>query len=193
MVKIKLADGKEREIKHMASTSFWSAEGRPISAEEFLKNLFGELPKHFQDEQQLREIWSNPATRKAFLLKLESAGFGKDQLRTLQVLIDAQDSDLFDVLAYVYDSTISPITREQRVIKAESEIFESLDSSQRSFLEFVLSKYIADGVEELDEEKLPILLQNKYYSLEDAKMALGENLGRIRSLFLGFQRELYAR
>lgn len=191
MIKIKLADGKEREIKHAASTSFWSAEGRPISAEKFLHNLFGELPKHFRDEQQLREIWSNPTTRKAFLQKLDAAGYDKDQLRTLQILIDAQDSDLFDVLAYVYDSRILPITREERVIKAESEIFESLDSSQRNFLEFVLSKYIADGVEELDEEKLPILLQNKYYSLEDAKAVLGENLEKIRALFLGFQRNLY--
>jgi type I restriction enzyme R subunit len=43
-VKIKLRDGKEREIQHMIATSFWSAEGRPISAEEFLQNMFGKLP-----------------------------------------------------------------------------------------------------------------------------------------------------
>lgn len=43
-VKVKLKDGKEREIQHMISTSFWSADGKPISAEEFLNNLFGELP-----------------------------------------------------------------------------------------------------------------------------------------------------
>src|SRR5690606_23267994 len=35
-VKIKLKDGKERQIQHMMSTSFWSADGHPISAEEFL-------------------------------------------------------------------------------------------------------------------------------------------------------------
>ena len=37
-VKIKLKNGKEREIQHMVSTSFWSADGKPISAEEFLHN-----------------------------------------------------------------------------------------------------------------------------------------------------------
>ena len=42
-VKIKLKDGKERKIQHMIGTSFWSADGKPISAEEFLHSLFGEL------------------------------------------------------------------------------------------------------------------------------------------------------
>lgn len=192
MTKIKLGDGKVREIKHIATTSFWSSDGRPISAEEFLKNLFGELPKFFQNEQQLREIWSNPITRKSFLEELDTAGYGREQLSTLQMLIDAQDSDLFDVLAYVYDSDIQPISREKRVVQAQSDIFASLDNSQKNFLEFVLSKYIEVGVEELDEDKLPILLQNKYLSLEDAKTALGDNLDKIRALFLGFQKRLYS-
>jgi type I restriction enzyme R subunit len=191
MIKIKLADGKDRDIKHIATTSFWSADGRPISAEEFLQSLFGELPNYFQSEQQLREIWSNPITRKSFLAELDTAGYGKEELATLQILIDAQDSDLFDVLAYVYDSDISPISREKRVVKAQSDIFASLDSNQKNFIEFVLSKYIEVGVEELDEDKLPILLQNKYYSLEDAKLVLGDNLERIRTLFTGFQKKLY--
>ena len=192
IVRIKLADGKEREINHTATTSFWSADGRPISAEEFLKNLFGELPKFFQNEQQLREIWSDPITRKSFLGELDTAGYGKEELTTLQTLIDAQDSDLFDVLAYVYDSDIVPISREKRVVKAQSDIFASLDNNQKNFLEFVLSKYIEIGVDELDEDKLPILLRNKYQSLEDAKAILGDNLDKIRSLFLGFQKNLYA-
>ncbi len=34
-VKIKLKNGKEREIKHMVSTSFWSADGKPISQKNF--------------------------------------------------------------------------------------------------------------------------------------------------------------
>ena len=54
-IKIKLRNGKEREIKHMISTSFWSADGKPISAEEFLNNLFGELPKLFKDEEDCED------------------------------------------------------------------------------------------------------------------------------------------
>jgi type I restriction enzyme R subunit len=63
-IKVKLKDGKEREIQSMISTSFWSADGRPISAEEFLNNLFGELPNLFKSEDELRTLWSNPLTRR---------------------------------------------------------------------------------------------------------------------------------
>lgn len=39
----------------------------------------------------------------------------------------------------------------------------------QEFIEFVLNKYVETGVGELDQEKLPVLLTNKYQSLEDAK------------------------
>ena len=189
-VKIKLADGKEREIQHMLATSFWSADGKPISAEEFLNNLFGELPNFFKSEEDLRILWSNPITRKSLLEKLDEAGFGKEELRTLQKLIDAEKSDLYDVLEYVFNSDIKPITREERVSRAEATIFALLNDKQKEFIEFVLSKYIETGVEELDQEKLPILLTNKYQSLEDAKEILGD-VANISSLFIEFQQYLY--
>ncbi|MCK5592161.1 MAG: DEAD/DEAH box helicase family protein, partial [Candidatus Pacebacteria bacterium] len=59
-LKIKLRDGKEREIQHMISTSFWSADGNPISIQEFMDNLFGAMPEFFTSEDELRKIWSNP-------------------------------------------------------------------------------------------------------------------------------------
>ncbi len=189
-VKIKLKDGKEREIQHMVSTSFWSSDGKPISAEEFLNNLFGELPNLFKSEEELRIIWSNPGTRKALLEKLDDAGFGKEELSTLQKLIDAEKSDLFDVLEYVFNSDIKPMTREERAAAAEATIFALLNSKQQEFIEFVLSKYIEAGVEELDQDKLPTLLINKYQSLEDAKAILGDT-ANISSLFIEFQKYLY--
>jgi type I restriction enzyme R subunit len=51
---------KNVKYNHMIATSFWSADGKPISAEEFLNNLFGELPNLFKSEEELRTIWSNP-------------------------------------------------------------------------------------------------------------------------------------
>ncbi len=189
-IKIKLKDGKEREIQHMISTSFWSADGKPISAEEFLNNLFGSLPDFFKSEEELRTIWSNPMTRKTLLEKLGEAGYGKDELATLQQLIDAEKSDLFDVLEYVFNSDIKPMTRQARVAAAEATIFALLNDKQKEFIEFVLSKYIETGVEELDQEKLPILLTNKYQSLEDAKEILGD-VANISSLFIEFQKHLY--
>jgi type I restriction enzyme R subunit len=189
-VKIKLKDGKEREIQHMISTSFWSTDGKPISAEEFLNNLFGELPNLFKSEEELRILWSNPITRHTLLEKLDEAGFGKEELSTLQKMIDAEKSDLFDVLEYVFNSDFKPMTREARVAAAQATIFALLNNKQKEFIEFVLSKYIETGVEELDQEKLPILLTNKYQSLEDAKEFLGD-VANISSLFIEFQKHLY--
>ncbi len=189
-VKVKLRDGKEREIQHMIGTSFWSADGKPISAQEFLENLFGELPNFFKSEEELRKIWSNPTTRKTLLEKLDEAGFGKDELKTLQQLINAEKSDLFDVLEYVFDSDFKPITREERATRAKATIFALLNDKQKEFIEFVLAKYIEAGVTELDQEKLPILLQTKYQSLEDAMGILGD-VQNISSLFIEFQKHLY--
>ncbi|MFZ5977752.1 MAG: EcoAI/FtnUII family type I restriction enzme subunit R [Bacteroidota bacterium] len=189
-IKIKLRNGKEREIKHMVSTSFWSADGKPISAEEFLNNLFGELPKLFKDEEELRKLWSNPITRKGLLENLDAAGFPKNDLLTLQKLVDMEKSDLYDVLEYVFNGDYIAMTREARAKAAEATIFALLNDKQKEFITFVLSKYVETGVDELDQEKLPILLTNKYQSLEDAKEILGD-VTNISRLFIEFQQFLY--
>jgi type I restriction enzyme R subunit len=188
--KVKLRDGKERTIQHTVQTSFWSADGKPISAEEFLNNLFGELPKLFKDEEELRKLWSNPLTRKTLLENLDVAGFPKDDLLTLQKLVDMEKSDLYDVLEYVFNGDYIAMTREARAKAAEATIFALLNDKQREFIAFVLSKYVDTGVDELDQEKLPILLTNKYQSLEDAKEILGD-VANISRLFVEFQEHLY--
>lgn len=189
IVKIKLRDGKERQIQHMIATSFWGADGKPISAEEFMQNLFGSLPAFFKSEDELRKIWSVPSTRKALLEKLEKAGYSHDVLGELQKLINAEDSDLFDVLGYVAYN-ITPITREERVAKTQKKIFTPLNRTQKEFLEFVLSKYIESGVEELAQEKLPDLLRLKYRAIADAQDELG-SLEDIKNTFVQFQKYLY--
>ena len=188
-VKIKLRNGKEREIQYMVATSFCGADGSPISMEEFLESLFGKLPDFFKSEEELRKIWSDPLTRKTLLGKLAEAGFGLDELISLQKMINAEKSDLFDVLEYVSFS-VQPITREARVAQAQLKIFEGLNNKQKEFLEFVLSKYIETGVEELDQEKLPDLLTLKYQALSDAQEILGD-VDSIRSTFIDFQKYLY--
>ncbi|MEI7510902.1 MAG: DEAD/DEAH box helicase family protein [Candidatus Peregrinibacteria bacterium] len=191
-VKIKLKDGKEREIQHIISTSFWGANGEPISAEEFLNNLLGELPHFFKNEDELRRLWSNPITRTALLGKLDEAGFGKEQLFMLQKLVDAEKSDLFDVLEYVFNSERKPITRKERVKGSQTNIFAVLSPQQKEFIQFVLQKYLETGVDELAQEKLSLLLTNKYQSLEDAKNILG-SVEEMRTVFFGFQEKLYAK
>jgi type I restriction enzyme R subunit len=187
---IKLSDGKEREIQHMIATSFWSPDGKPISAKEFLDSLFGTLTGFFASEDELRTKWSNPISRKELLAKLSDAGFGKDELLTLQKLINAEKSDIFDVLEYVAYA-IQPITREMRATSAKPHIFTGINDKQREFLEFVLAKYIETGVEELDQEKLPQLMILKYHDINDAVSILG-GVDFIQQTFIGFQKYLYA-
>ncbi len=188
-LKIKLRDGKEREIQHMMSTSFWSPDGRLISAQEFLEALYGTLPDYFTDEEELRAIWSNPMTRKTLLANLAEAGYGKDELASLQRLVHAENSDLFDVLEYISFAR-KPISRADRVAEAEPQIFALLSPQQREFLNFVLDKYVEGGVDELDQDKLPSLLTLKYHSLDDAKARLGA-VADIRATFIDFQKYLY--
>jgi type I restriction enzyme R subunit len=191
-LKIKLSDGKEREIQHTIASSFWSADGRVISAQEFMQGMFGLLlPEYFKNEEELRELWSNPQTRKALLARLAEAGYGKGELETIQKLINAENSDLFDVLEFVSFAQ-PPVTRAARVAEAQESIYDGLDDKQREFVEFVLAKYIESGVGELDQEKLPHLLQLKYHALSDATALLGSTV-KILSTFIAFQKHLYQR
>ncbi|MDD4965076.1 MAG: DEAD/DEAH box helicase family protein [Gallionella sp.] len=187
---VKLRDGKELEIQHTIQTMFWGADGQPLSALEFLDQLNTTLPSYFNSEAQLREIWSNPLTRKTLLDQLAGAGYGQDALAELQKLVNAEKSDLFDVLEYIaYE--IKPITRDVRAAQAQPHILHGLSPSHREFLEFVLFKYIETGFEELNQTSLPHLLDLKYGSLSDAAETLG-SVEHIRGLFFDFQKQLYA-
>jgi type I restriction enzyme R subunit len=184
-IKVKLADGKERQLRNMMATTFWSADGKPMSAAQFLESLFGALPEFFKDEDQLREIWSDPDTRKALMLGLADKGFGREALKEMQKAIEAENCDLFDVLAYVA-YTRAPITREERAVLAKSGINSTYKSNrQLAFLD------VDHGVDELDLDKLTPLLRLKYTAIGDAAAELGTPR-QIREVFVGFQKYLYA-
>ncbi|MCY0853224.1 helicase-related protein [Cupriavidus sp. D39] len=189
-VKIKLADGKGRQIQYMSATSFWHPDGTPMSAAQFMEALFGKLPEFFKDEDELRAIWSAPDTRRKLLEGLAEKGFGKDQLAEMQKIIEAEKSDLFDVLAHVAYAE-APLTREERAERAKAVIGTEFNSKQQAFLSFVLSHYVSVGVEELDEEKLAPLLKLKYNNaIADAFADLGSP-DLVRKAFVGFQQYLY--
>ena len=187
---VKLADGKSRHIQHMVVSSFWHPDGTPMSAQQFMQALFGKLPDFFQDEDELRALWSAPDTRKKLMEGLAEKGFGKDQLVEMQKIIDAEKSDLFDVLAHVAYA-LEPLTREERADRAMAVISTHFNARQQVFLDFVLSHYVAQGVDELDQAKLRPLLLLKYHdSITDAVADLGkpEEIGKV---FSSFQRYLY--
>ena len=189
MVKITLADGKERQIQHMVQTTFWHADGTPISAAEFVGQLFGDLPDFFRDEAQLRKIWSHPDTRQQLLDGLAEKGYTLAQLSEIKKLINAVQSDIFDVLAYIAYA-LSPVTREDRVALHRDIIHSSYSDKQKVFLDFVLDQYVKEGVSELQPEKISSFLQLKYGGIHDAVDELGE-AASIRELFIGFQKHLF--
>lgn len=187
---IKLADGKERQIQHMLSTTFWHPDSTPMSAQQFMEALFGKLPAFFKNEAELRAIWSVPETRRQLLQRLEEEGIGRTQLAEMQSIINAQNSDLFDVLAYIAYAR-PPVTRTDRANHAQFDITSHFNTKQQVFLNFVLAHYVASGVDELDAEKLTPLLLLKYnHSIADALADLG-NASQIREVFSGFQQYLY--
>ncbi|MAL22147.1 MAG: restriction endonuclease subunit R [Xanthomarina sp.] len=190
MLKIKLSKQKELEIDSMIKTSFWSPDGKPISAEQFIKSLFGDIPQLFNSEDDLRKIWSIPSTRKKLLEELSELGYTTAQLDDLRKLVHGEDSDLFDVLSYIaYSSSLVP--RLNRAEKAKVH-FNDYNHAQQEFLNFVLEQYVKVGVEELDEDKLGDLLILKYQAITDAKAKLGD-IPSIRNTFIGFQEHLYGR
>jgi type I restriction enzyme R subunit len=161
-----------------------------MSAQQFMEMLFGKLPEFFKNEDELRQIWSTPDTRAKLLEGLAEKGFGPRQMAEMQRIIDAQKSDLFDVLAYIAYA-LPPLTREDRAAKAKVVLSAHFNTKQRVFIDFVLSHYVKEGVRELDQEKLTPLLRLKYHdSIADAVADLGkpEEIGKA---FAGFQKYLY--
>ena len=154
-----------------------------------VEQLFGELPRFFKDEDELRRLWSKPDTRKALLQGLAEKGFGADQLTAISRMINAENSDVFDVLAYIAFA-LAPVTRSDRVAARKEKILEHYGSKLQAFLDFVLAQYVREGVSELDQEKLGVLLQLKYHTIDDATAQLG-TVSLIRDTFTGFQHYLY--
>jgi type I restriction enzyme R subunit len=188
-IKIKLADGKERRLQHMAATMFYDPDGRPLSAGQFVERLYGALPALFKDEAELRRLWGDPNTRRALLVSLAEIGYGPDQLADIRRLIDADKSDVFDVLAYIAFA-LEPITRAERANTRESRIATEYGPKLGGFLRFVLDQYVDVGGEELEPDRLPSLIALKYHTASSAADELG-SVGSIRDAFVGFQRHLF--
>lgn len=161
-----------------------------MSAQQFMELLFGKLPDFFQSEEELRKLWSAPDTRAKLLAALAEKDFGHASLLEMQKIIDAENSDLFDVLAYVAYCK-PPIPRQARADHARVFINSAFNLKQRAFLDFVLQHYVGSGVDELDQSKLTPLLRLRYSnSISDAIADLGKP-EEIGSIFAGFQKYLY--
>jgi type I restriction enzyme R subunit len=186
---ITLKDGKVRQIQHMKSVLFMGPDGDMLTAHQFVEQLFGELPRFFGNEDELRQIWSTPSTREKLLADLQEAGYDDEKLDSMKDIIDAKDSDVYDLLAFVAYARETH-TRKERVETAKPGISSEFTNKQIEFIEFILDKYIEDGVQELAAKKMRSLVELKYNTISDAAVELGSPLA-IGETFVGFQKYLY--
>ncbi|MEH6727392.1 MAG: DEAD/DEAH box helicase family protein [Hyphomicrobiales bacterium] len=188
-VVINLSDGRQRSIRYIASTSYWDAEGRPISAAQLLERFFGDLSRLIADEDQLRASWSDPANREQLLTQLQEHGYDRERLDDIRRLVDASDSDLFDVLGYILFEQ-SPVTRHDRANSLRQHGLADPNPDMQELLLSVLNAYETHGEDELGMGKLTHLLVSRYGSVNEGKAKLGE-LSEIRSAFVNMQVQLY--
>jgi type I restriction enzyme R subunit len=188
IVTVTLSNNNVLEFDSMIKTSFWSPTGTPISATDFILQLYSDLPDFFSSEEELRRLWSLPDTRKKLLTELSDKGYSYEQLSDLRNLVNGADSDLFDVLNYIaYHKDLVPRFERAKIAKMR---LSNYNPNQQDFLNFVLEQYVEEGVDELYVEKLSSLLTLKYSTIADAKNQLGD-IKSIRQSFIDFQQTLY--
>ncbi|RBW55564.1 restriction endonuclease subunit R [Phaeobacter gallaeciensis] len=188
---VELSDGKQRSIRYIKTTTYWSADGKPMSASEFMERLFGDLTDLIKDEDQLRAIWIDPDNREHFLSQLADSGYDADRLDDIRQLVDAPKSDLFDVLNYIL-FTSPPKTRQDRAEGVRKDELGSFEPEMRQLLLGILQAYEDAGVTELATKKLGQFLTARYGSVSEGKAKLGE-LRTIRAAYIAVQAGLYSR
>ena len=183
---ISLSDGTKRSIRYIKASIYLDADGNPMSAQQFIERLFGSLNGLIDAEETLRQLWRDPETRERFLAQLEDRGFDLGQLDEIKAIVDAQNSDLFDVLAYV-QFNIDPKTRLERVdgVSVEEEAKE-----MGQFLEHILQAYVENGEAELATESLGSFMEVRYGSVSEGKQRLGD-IPLIKSKFIELQERIY--
>ncbi|MDD3854242.1 MAG: DEAD/DEAH box helicase family protein [Sulfurimonas sp.] len=183
--------GKKLKVINI-ETTYVGMDGIPLKTEDYLELLIGILGKFYNDEDGLREIWSNPKNRKEMLQKLSNMQIDESQLNDLKVIFEAENSDIYDVLTHI-SFNMSIKTRAERVLHVEnSEFVEKFHNEKaKEFIEFILERYKKDGVKELDEDKLGKLVD---LSGLGTVREVAQNFGGIpqmREEYFELQREIY--
>ena len=151
--------------------------------------LVDRLPMFYRDEAQLRKIWSDPETREDLLTHLASIGIGADQLEDLTRMLEAGNSDIFDVLAHLsYGTDIRYRTERRDIASTLLDEYESLDA--RAFLEFLLTLYVRNGILEFRKDGLSKKIELFGRTPRDLATVFGGNTA-LREAYYKVQESLY--
>lgn len=192
-LKVKL--GKHREIKVIdIETRYIDENGKPLTVQEFVERLIQQLPGLFKSVNELREIWSDPDLREQLLAKLVQAGFDKEQLSALRGMFEADDCDMFDLLAFLaFEQPMA--TRKSRAdnVRMNSAFFSQYQQEKaQQFLHFVLNRYEQTGATELARERLPALIElSGLGTIKDASIAFGGRPAHLLAAFKQLQHQIY--
>ena len=192
-LKVKL--GKNRELKVIdIETRYIDENGKPLTIQEFVERLIQQLPGLFKSVDELRDIWSDPDLREQLLVKLVQAGFDKEQLSTLRRMFEADDCDMFDLLAFLaFEQPMATRKSRAEAVRANDAFFDQYQQEKaRQFLHFVLNRYEQTGVTELARERLPALIElSGLGTTKDASMAFGGKPAHLLAAFKQLQHQLY--
>ncbi len=173
-------------------TTYVGEDGIPLKTQEFLEFLVGIFDKFFADEAQLRALWSDPVKREELLDKLRNMQIDEVQLEELKAIFDAEESDIYDVLAHLaFNLDIK--TRSERAFAVHyRKYIEKYHSDKvREFLDFILERYKKDGVKEMGSDKLSSLIKLSGMELRELKEAFAMDEVNVRDGYFGLQREIY--
>lgn len=189
---VKLSNGKKIRVTDV-EVRYVGDDGKPLTVSEFLEKLIEFLPNLFNSEQQLRELWSKPETREELLTKLGQTGFDDEQIETLQKMFEAEESDVFDLLAFVsYSKDLITRTHRVETTKQKTDFFKGYENEKaQQFLYFILDRYKRDGIEELKRDKLSELIQlNGLGTTQEAAKVFG-NANNLINAFYKLQEVMY--
>lgn len=192
-LKIKL--GKHRELKVIdIETRYIDENGKPLTLQEFVERLLQQLPGLFKSVEELRDIWSDPDQRETLLNKLVQAGFDKEQLTVLRRMFEAEECDVFDLLAFLaFEQPMSTRHCRAEAVRNNQDFFGQYQQDKaQNFLRFVLNRYEQTGVTELSRERLPALIElSGLGTTKDASQAFGGKPAHLLEAFKQLQHQLY--
>ncbi|MDD2356673.1 MAG: DEAD/DEAH box helicase family protein [Thiovulaceae bacterium] len=186
-----IIDVKGKKLKVInIETTYVGEDGKPLKTADYLELLIGILGTFYNDEDGLREIWSNPKNRKELLQKLRDMNIDESQLDDLKQIFEAQESDIYDVLAHL-SFNLDIKTRTERVLHVENSDFVEKYHNEKAkeFIEFILDRYKKDGVKELDDTNLSTLVKLSGIDKSELKDSFGSY--NVRDEYFGLQREIY--
>lgn len=188
--------GKNREIKvRDVDTYYLDENGHPLSLQEFVDKLLEQLPGLFTSVEDLQQQWADPDKREALFEQLRNVGFDGEQLVVIREMFEAEQCDLFDLLAYLaFEQPMTTRKKRADAVRQNVDFFKQYENRKaKDFMHYVLNRYEQTGEQELLRRNLPTLISlSDIGTTRDAAAAFGGNTTLVLDAFKSLQQQLYA-